>query len=179
VNPKIRRWDHIATDAISLADDKAVSIRESPPNTAADKIVWLDLEDGVQIQFSAGGEYRTGDYWLIPARVATGKIEWPQADDLNPQPLPLHGIEHHYALLGFASWPNQKLNIENARFEFWPLFFGVAQSSLQYGQFVHFHEPGFVLHVPDVAKAVLAKAPKARKRVAKKGPASRAEGAPS
>jgi hypothetical protein len=42
---------------------------------AADKIVWLDLEDGVQIQFSDGGEYLTGDYWLIPARVATGGDE--------------------------------------------------------------------------------------------------------
>jgi Family of unknown function (DUF6519) len=60
-----------------------------------EKMVWIDLEDGVQIQFSAGGEYRTGDYWLIPARVATGNVEWPQDDDLNPQPLPPHGIEHH------------------------------------------------------------------------------------
>ena len=46
---------------------------------------------------------RTGDYWLIPTRVATGRIEWPQADDLNPQPLPPHGVEHHYAPLGFVS----------------------------------------------------------------------------
>jgi hypothetical protein len=33
---------------------------------AAGEIVWLDLEDGVQIQFSDGGEYLKGDYWLIP-----------------------------------------------------------------------------------------------------------------
>ena len=25
--------------------------------------------------------YHTGDYWLIPARVATGKIEWPHKLD--------------------------------------------------------------------------------------------------
>lgn len=95
-HPKVRRWDHFATDAISLADDNALPIQESP--------VWIDLEDGVQIQFSSGGEYRTGDYWLIPARVATGNIEWPQDGDLNPQPLPPHGVEHHYAPLGFVEF---------------------------------------------------------------------------
>jgi hypothetical protein len=45
--------------------------------------------------------YRTGDYWLIPARVATGDIEWPVEIDnvgnivLITQP-PL-GIRHHNA----------------------------------------------------------------------------------
>jgi hypothetical protein len=34
---------------------------------AADKIVWLDLDDSVQIQFSDGGEYLTRDYLLIAA----------------------------------------------------------------------------------------------------------------
>jgi Family of unknown function (DUF6519) len=121
VNPKIRRWDHIATDAISLADDKVVPIRESPPNAAADKIVWLDLEDGVQIQFSDGGEYLTGDYWLIPARVATGSVEWSQTDELNPQPqlLPPHGIEHHYAVLGFVG-PGPEWKVNSVRWEFSP-----------------------------------------------------------
>ena len=43
----------------------------------------LDLENGVQIQFpgAVAGEvaaiYRTSDYWTIPARVATGDVEWP------------------------------------------------------------------------------------------------------
>ena len=39
---------------------------------AADNIVWLDLEDGMQIQFSDSGEYLTGDYWLIPACARLG-----------------------------------------------------------------------------------------------------------
>ena len=30
---------------------------------------WVELEDGIQIQFVAG-QYRAGDYWLIPARTA-------------------------------------------------------------------------------------------------------------
>jgi hypothetical protein len=112
-NSKVRRWDHIATDAISLADDNALPIQESP--TTAVQVVWIDLEDGVQIQFSAGGEYRTGDYWLIPARAITRDIEWPHDGQSNPRQLPPHGIEHHYALLGFMG-PGQKL--ESIRCEF-------------------------------------------------------------
>ncbi len=130
-NPKVRRWDQAATDAISLTDDHAVPIQESPAGATADKIVWIDLEDGVQIQFSAGGNYRTGDYWLIPARVATGNVEWPQADDLNPQPLPPHGIEHHYALLGATTRFQGNWNIQSLRCEFWPIFFCAIQARVQ------------------------------------------------
>lgn len=122
VNPRVRRWDSTATDAISLADDNALPIKESPAGATPDQIVWIDLEDGVQIQFSAGGEYRTGDYWLIPARVATGKVEWPEADDLNPQPLPPHGVQHHYAPLGFVSWSGEEWEItRNCQCHFKPL----------------------------------------------------------
>ncbi len=82
---------------------------------------WLTLEDGIQVQFLPGftanlvTQYRSGDYWLIPARVATGAIEWPiQLDpqgkpvlDTNNNPVPAalqpHGVEHHYAPLGFVS----------------------------------------------------------------------------
>ena len=130
-NPKVRRWDHSATDAISLADDDAVPIQESPAGATSDQILWIDLEDGVQVQFSAGGVYRTGDYWLIPARVATGNVEWPQADDLNPQPLPPHGIEHHYALLGAAARDQGNWNIQSLRCEFWPIFFCPVQVTIQ------------------------------------------------
>lgn len=65
---------------------------------------WFDLSDGVSVQFSAPKDtprYRTGDYWLIPARSATGDIVWPKDGNL-PAQLPPHGIEHHYAPL--ALW---------------------------------------------------------------------------
>jgi hypothetical protein len=71
---------------------------------------WIDLEDGIQVRFAAPpdgteGTYRTGDYWLIPARVATGTIEWP---DPTPSPdrseQPPHGVHHHHAPLGMVSW---------------------------------------------------------------------------
>jgi hypothetical protein len=69
---------------------------------------WIDLEDGIEIQFmpiNKKGEahrYRTGDYWLIPARVSTGDIEWPvehKDGGIGPISQPPFGIRHHYAPL--------------------------------------------------------------------------------
>ena len=132
-NPKVRRWDHIATDAISLGADNAIPIQESPTGATGSQIVWLDLEDGVQIQFSAGGNYRSGDYWWFPARVATGNIEWPQDDDLNPQPLPPQGVLHHYATLGLVTRAKGKWNVESLRCEFLPIFFCPSQPAAATG----------------------------------------------
>jgi hypothetical protein len=93
-HPILRRWDGTGQVAESSSD-------------------WLALEDGIQIQFqppAAGAsatQYRSGDYWLIPARVATGNIEWPQQTDSQGKPapaaLPPHGVEHHYAPLAVIS----------------------------------------------------------------------------
>ncbi len=50
----------------------------------------ITLADGIQIQFQPSASdnlYRTGDYWLIPARVATGDVEWP-GDVGKPEALP-------------------------------------------------------------------------------------------
>lgn len=88
---KVRRWDQQETEAQRLSEG-AVPLVEGE---------WLDLEDGVQILFEKNGVYRVGDYWLIPARTATQKIEWPQAAD-GPAAQPPLGIEHHYAPLALA-----------------------------------------------------------------------------
>jgi hypothetical protein len=106
-HPKIRRWDQKRTDKLPLVGG-AVEVKEG---TDADP-VWIDLENGIQIGFSGGGTYRTGDYWLIPARYAAG-IEWSSTPDGAghdvPDALPPHGVEHHYAPLGFIAWegPNE------------------------------------------------------------------------
>ena len=92
---KVRRWDQQETEDIHLTDG-AVLISEG--TTDAD---WINLENGIQIQFQPGGSYRTGDYWLIPARTA-GSIEWP-GDPKNPDAAPPHGIGHHYAPLWIIS----------------------------------------------------------------------------
>ena len=62
---------------------------------------WINLEKGIQIQFQPGGSYRTGDYWLIPARTV-GTIEWP-GNPKNPDAVSPLGIGHHYAPLWIIS----------------------------------------------------------------------------
>ena len=101
-HPTIRRWDQKQTDKIPLVGG-AIEVKEG---TDADPL-WIDLENGIQIEFSGGGTYRSGDYWLIPARYAAG-IEWSSTPDAAgsevPDALPPHGVEHHYAPLGFIAW---------------------------------------------------------------------------
>jgi|SRR5882724_8236 len=118
--------------------------------------------------------------WQRPPHAGfAGKAEWPQAEDLNPQPFPPHGIEHHYALLGFASWPKQKLNIENARFEFWPLFSAVTQSEAGRDVRPPLLRPPIDFRDVPAEPAAPKKPPKATKRKAKKNPAPLVKGAPS
>jgi hypothetical protein len=91
-HPYLRRWDQQASAAPSAAQlwEGAVQIQEG---------TWVGLEDGVQVWFATGGSYRTGDYWLIPARTMTGDVEWPR--DLAGAPLLMapDGIHYHYAPL--------------------------------------------------------------------------------
>ena len=68
VRPKVRRWDQVQKGAVPLRAG-AVPVRE-PVNGQAE---WISLEDGVQIAFAPDGAYRSGDYWEVPARVATAK----------------------------------------------------------------------------------------------------------
>jgi hypothetical protein len=71
------------------------------------------LEDGVWIQFpqpaadQAANQYRTGDYWLIPARTSTGNVEWPQTQDSQGNSIAAavqpHGVAHKYAPLAIVT----------------------------------------------------------------------------
>jgi Family of unknown function (DUF6519) len=123
LHPLLRRWDQAAGDpeegGLTLANDNAALIQEG---------VWLMLEDGVQVRFQpaaliappgaeaeSGSQYVTGDYWLIPARTATGDVEWPKVTDAQGNPetdpqgnilpvaLPPHGVRHYYAPLAVVS----------------------------------------------------------------------------
>ena len=120
-NPRIRRWDHFQTEDTVLDDDGSILIVETPPGTSDDDAAWIDLEDGLQIQFSEGGEYRTGDYWLIPARVATGSIEWPPAENGMTKQLAPRGVLHHFAPLAFATWANGNVTFAGCDCTFAPL----------------------------------------------------------
>ena len=83
-HPVLRRWE---------SEPQPVSLSEK----------WTDLGEGVQVQFSQAkipsGGFRRGDYWLIPARVATGDVLWPRDDKNVPALVPPHGVRHHYAPL--------------------------------------------------------------------------------
>jgi hypothetical protein len=80
-NPYLRRWDQGDDEQ---AGPEGIQIIESPANG---DYVWLELEDGVQVRFQENrGEYRRGDYWLIPARTATGNVLWPGGADAAVPP---------------------------------------------------------------------------------------------
>ncbi len=111
-HPLLRRWDHRKGKSENgwpeLDESRgALILTESKADPNQSDEGWLNLEDGVQIRFEpASGEahkYRRGDYWLIPARTATGDVEWPHTKDnqnkFMPEPLPPHGVEHHFAPL--------------------------------------------------------------------------------
>jgi Family of unknown function (DUF6519) len=117
----LRLWNYRGSTAkkikpgeAELADDGALKLREN---------TWFELENGIQIQFqpskpplepgSLPYAYRTGDYWLIPARTITGNVIWPQVpptsgSQTNPDPaaLPPHGVRHHYAPLAYINFDN-------------------------------------------------------------------------
>jgi hypothetical protein len=108
-HPYLRRWDHT-----SNADDGDIVVIES---SGEDKENWILLEDGVEIQFLAVDEsaeppvYKTGDYWIIPARTATGDVQWPkeQENETNspmPKWLTPHGVIHYYSPLAIAMVDN-------------------------------------------------------------------------
>jgi hypothetical protein len=111
LHPLLRRWDQKEGDpaegGLQLSgDDNAALIVEDSDDA------WLDLENGIQIQFQKPGstganQYRSGDYWLIPARTATGDVQWPTSSKADAKgilqtvriALPPTGVTHHYAPL--------------------------------------------------------------------------------
>ena len=107
VAAKARRWDQRESAATGLADG-AVPIEAE---------TWIDLEDGIQVWFEPDGAYRTGDYWLVVARVTTSELNWPlvqnpdgtPAKDADgnriPRDLPPHGVEHFYAPVAIVDAP--------------------------------------------------------------------------
>jgi hypothetical protein len=121
-HPLLRRWDQKEGELkpgnpinVGQLIDGAVAIIESDMDDK-ENVVWIPLENGIKVMFQMqkGNNdeniYRTGDYWLIPARAATGDIEWPkehretqQLETPKPRACKPHGIEHHYAPLGLIT----------------------------------------------------------------------------
>ncbi len=109
--PILRRWDQCESKNPEIRPEGDIPINKQD---------WINLEDGIQIKFGEGS-YRTGDYWLIPARAATRDIEWlGEPGGVSP-----HGIDHHYAPLAILKRDNNgkwKADItDDAKFGITPL----------------------------------------------------------
>ena len=90
-HPLLRRWDHNGDPALG----------------GALKVVmgeWVELEDGIQINFSTKDNAlcKTRDWWWIPARTASGDIEWP-GDYNNPTSVQALDLGHRYAPLAMVN----------------------------------------------------------------------------
>ena len=111
-HPKVRRWDSAGAVAVSIP---------------AGNDGYLPLEGGVEVKFTLG-TFRTGDYWLIPARTIPGQYgesEWPQEGG-NPAVLLPFGITHHYCRLAvitaeMVSGAVAITNVDDCRKKFPPL----------------------------------------------------------
>ncbi len=105
-NTRITRWDQggevHAADGSVFTDLNALGAAgdiDIPPAGTQ-----LFLEHGIVVEFDldpAGGEFRSGDYWVFVARSSTGDIE-----ELDSAP-PL-GIHHHYARLAVVDLPEDE-----------------------------------------------------------------------
>jgi hypothetical protein len=104
-HPLLRRWDQQG----SGLSEGAVPLTEGG---------WILLEDGVQVWFQVDGSYRTGDYWLIPARTLTADVEWPRDTAGRPQLLPPAGPVVRYAPL---AWITGDTAVTQLRRTFQPL----------------------------------------------------------
>lgn len=118
-HPFLRRWDQKEMDGLTFSEG-AIVITES-----SDSSRWIPIEDGIEVQFQPPGasppspRYRAGDYWLVPARVATGDIEWPQDSPGQPAAQPPAGIVHSYAPLAVITHSDPPLT--DCRCTFKPL----------------------------------------------------------
>lgn len=92
----LRRWDNTGT----VAGVDGVAMTNAP----------MSLEKGIQIQFS-GGRYRSGDFWLIPARTAidkvTGYLDWPRDGAGEPMAKSTDGVRHRYCPLAVVEFNSQ------------------------------------------------------------------------
>ncbi|WP_371551909.1 DUF6519 domain-containing protein [Streptomyces sp. NBC_00554] len=109
LHPFLRRWDHQAgpkrKGRTAGLRDGAIRVEEGE---------WLPLEDGVEVYFAKGGNYRTGDHWIIPARTATGSVEWPVNDARKPLLQAPAGIARHFAPLALVKGEDAPVDLRLA-----------------------------------------------------------------
>jgi hypothetical protein len=109
LNGRVRRWDQSGSAAASTGIPLPVG-------------TWLTLENGIQISFRPG-TYQSGDFWTIPARTATGTIDWPPCGSDGNTFQPPHSIVVYNAPLACIHWDATKGQpvVESCRRIFSPL----------------------------------------------------------
>lgn len=105
---KLRLWD----GAGAIDGSQGVNISEE----GWIALTALGMANGIEVQFTQDGTYRSGDYWLIPARAATGKIGWP-----HTVPQPPIGVQHRYARLACLLHSKTIPLQQDCRTHFFPL----------------------------------------------------------
>lgn len=111
-HPLLRRWDSGAIN---------VELKKTKEDDNSKNEEWIALEDGVEVQFPKDenhNKYQVGDYWLIPARTATGDVEWPKIENENqliPDAQKPHGIAHYYGPLAIVSVAKDEVKSEDCR----------------------------------------------------------------
>ncbi len=121
-HPLVRRWSQSGRGTASGSAELvggALLLTEG---------LWHDLESGVQVTFEAGGSYRSGDYWMIPARSITEDIEWPR-DGNSPKAMIPHGVRHVYEPIALVHLRGNRTQIEDLRTIFSPLSGGYLSTT--------------------------------------------------
>ncbi|MET9394042.1 DUF6519 domain-containing protein [Streptomyces sp. NPDC006624] len=113
LNPYLRRWDHTAGPR---RKGRSTALRGGAVPVIEGE--WLPLEDGVEVYFAPGGAYRAGDHWLVPARTATGGVEWPVDTARRPLLRDPAGIARHFAPLALIKGEGSSVDL---RLAFGPL----------------------------------------------------------
>jgi Family of unknown function (DUF6519) len=123
LNPRIRRWDMVGL-GLGGRGERLVEVPVADEG-------FLSLESGVQIQFETGKTYRSGDYWILPARTATRDVEWPRDASQKPLWQAPQGIVRHQALLGTFTRTGGTLALHDCR-ELFPSLSALCASDICY-----------------------------------------------
>ena len=110
-NARVRRWDQAGPAATTAG----VHLSTAAP---------FALENGIQVSFRPG-TYQSGDFWTIPARTASGHLDWPPCGSATPAELfqPPQSTLIYNAPLACIHWDpkQQKSIVEDCRRFFLPL----------------------------------------------------------
>ncbi len=103
-HPLLRRWDQKGDEEGGM-----IVVEEGK---------WVELEDGVEIWFEPPpsqilAHYCSGEWWFIPARTATGDVEWPKESDGSPLSQPAMHPTQGFAPLALVEFSEDGIIADN------------------------------------------------------------------